>query len=131
MVKITTDPKTYAVEPGGILRWIKNEDIAEKLYGPEWYLRIDDVPDVFFINYAQGDPIETYQHPIGSLIRYAGNPTIYYIGEGYKKRAIQSEEAFSSNRFQWENVLTISSTINYEDGEPILKAEDKLINLVQ
>ena len=27
LVKITTDPKTYAVEPGGVLRWITSESV--------------------------------------------------------------------------------------------------------
>lgn len=58
MVKITTDPKTYAVDQFGVLRWVKTEQIAESLYGLSWKNRIDDIPDPFFINYRVGNPIE-------------------------------------------------------------------------
>lgn len=58
MVKITTDPKTYAVDKGGVLRHVTSEQLAETLYGLNWNNRIDDVPDPFFINYKVGAPIE-------------------------------------------------------------------------
>lgn len=58
MVKITTDPKVYAVDQNGVLRWVKTEQIAESLFGLAWKSRIDDVPDAFFTNYRVGNPIE-------------------------------------------------------------------------
>lgn len=59
MVKIQTDPKTYAVSRGGILRWVETEEIAEALYGSDWNTKIDDVPDTFFVNYQIGDSIKS------------------------------------------------------------------------
>lgn len=58
MVKITSDPTTYAVDVGGVLRHVGSEDIAVDLYGSSWNTMIDDVPDSFFSNYSIGDPIE-------------------------------------------------------------------------
>lgn len=58
MVKIQTDPKTYAVSRGGILRWVKTEEVATALYGNDWNTKIDDMPDTFFVNYTIGEPIE-------------------------------------------------------------------------
>lgn len=58
MVKITTDPKVYAVDAGGVLRWVTTEDVAKRLYGTDWNRMIDDVPDAFFADYTIGDPIE-------------------------------------------------------------------------
>lgn len=59
LVKITTDPKVYAVSHGGVLRWVKTETIAQTIFGPDWNKMIDDVPDAFFINYqSNGQPIE-------------------------------------------------------------------------
>lgn len=60
MVKITTDPKTYVVAQGGVLRWVKSEQAAKALYGDTWIYSIDDIPDVFFINYTIGDPVESH-----------------------------------------------------------------------
>ena len=58
MVKIETSPKVYVVDEGGKLRWIKNEALAKKLYGDDWNKKIDDIPDVFFMNYKEGELIE-------------------------------------------------------------------------
>ncbi|MFZ2803852.1 MAG: hypothetical protein WA001_01380 [Patescibacteria group bacterium] len=57
MVKITTDPKVYAVSANGVLRWIETEDVATALYGANWNTQIDDVPDAYFTNYTIGTPI--------------------------------------------------------------------------
>ena len=57
MVKITTDPKVYAVSMNGILRPIGSEAVAAALYGSNWNTQIDDVPDPFFVNYKVGAPI--------------------------------------------------------------------------
>ncbi len=57
MVKITTDPKTYAVGKGGVLRWVKTEAVAVALYGSSWNQMIDDVPDWAFTNYTIGADI--------------------------------------------------------------------------
>lgn len=57
MIKITTDPRTYAIEKGGILRHVTTQQIAETLFGLNWKNKIDDVADAFFSNYKIGDPI--------------------------------------------------------------------------
>lgn len=58
MIKITSDPSTYAVASGGVLRHVTTEAIAIELYGTGWNKKIDDVPDGFFTNYTVGDAIE-------------------------------------------------------------------------
>lgn len=57
MIKITTDPKVYAVDAHGNLRWIQTEAAAAALYGPNWNQMVQDVPDPFFVNYTIGAPI--------------------------------------------------------------------------
>lgn len=59
MVKITTDPKVYAVAPGGTLRHITTEFLASTLYGSNWNTQIDDVPDAFYVNYVVGTAINS------------------------------------------------------------------------
>lgn len=58
MVKITTDPKVYAVAKGGVLRWVRTEAVAQSLYGANWREMVEDLPDAFFTNYTTGDAIE-------------------------------------------------------------------------
>jgi len=57
LVKITTDPKVYAVAKNGSLRWVTSEAIAKALYGDNWNLLVDDVADSFFTNYQIGDDV--------------------------------------------------------------------------
>jgi len=57
MVKITTDPKVYAVGMNGELRWVESEAVASALYGANWNTMIEDVPDAFFVNYMVGSSI--------------------------------------------------------------------------
>ncbi len=59
LVKITTDPKVYAVARGGVLRWVESENIAQTLYGSQWARQVDDIPDSFFSNYRVGEPIRS------------------------------------------------------------------------
>ena len=57
MIKIQTDPKVYAVDRGGVLRWVTSDQIAQSMYGSSWANQIDDLSDAFFINYRLGQPI--------------------------------------------------------------------------
>lgn len=59
MVKINSDPKVYAVDENGSLRWVMSEELAILLYGTSWNTMIDDVPDAFFGNYRSGANVET------------------------------------------------------------------------
>lgn len=57
MIKIQSDPKVYAVDRNGTLRWVTTEALAEDLYGQFWNTAVDDVSDAFFANYRTGTPI--------------------------------------------------------------------------
>lgn len=59
MIKINSDPKTYAVGENGALHWVSTEAAAIALYGSNWNTKIDDVPDGFFSNYTMDSDIET------------------------------------------------------------------------
>lgn len=58
-VKIQSDPKTYAVSTGGTIHWVETEDVAVDFAGSDWNQNIDDVPDVFFIDYSTGTSLMT------------------------------------------------------------------------
>ncbi|MBN1778923.1 MAG: hypothetical protein JW816_01760 [Candidatus Buchananbacteria bacterium] len=57
LVKVDSDPKIYAVTKNGVLRWLQNDAVAQALYGNNWKLLIDSLPDSFFFNYQVGSPI--------------------------------------------------------------------------
>lgn len=59
LVKITTDPKVYAIARYGVLRWVTSEAVAQALYGQNWAQMVDDLPDGYFSNYTIGAPINS------------------------------------------------------------------------
>ena len=71
MVKFQTDPKTYIVTRGGVLRWIKEEGIAQEWYGEAWNTYIDDISEAFYVNYTFGNPVEHYLDLSLQIIRDA------------------------------------------------------------
>ncbi len=67
MIKINSDPKTYAVSAGGQLRHVMTEAVAVALYGSDWNKKIDDVPDGFFSNYKISSALD-----VASLFSVSG-----------------------------------------------------------
>ncbi len=125
LVKITTVPTVYAVEPGGVLRSILSEANAEALYGSAWNTMIDDVPDSFFVNYTVGADLTAGMYPTGTLVKEEGSATTYYI-DGTTRRPIATGEAFDANNFNWSYLVTTTSLSGYTDGTSITGAESAL-----
>lgn len=115
LVKITTDPKVYAVEPGGSLRWVNSEEVAKALYGDNWNKQIDDVPDVFFTNYSKGSDVSSAKPTVGSLFKTADSSDIYYqAADGARKLADLT--AFDANGFQSKFVRTVAASVKTTAG---------------
>jgi hypothetical protein len=122
LVKIQSDPKVYAVEPGGALRGIGSEAIAVALYGPSWNTRIDDVSDAFFTNYTVGTPLETAAYPSGSVVRRTSDNALFYIENG-AKRPITTDAIRTSLRIRDEHILTAASLAEYSDSSAVVSGE--------
>ncbi len=54
LVKIESIPNVYAIEPGGVLRWVRSPEIAAALYGANWKKQVHDISDAFFGSYTFG-----------------------------------------------------------------------------
>jgi len=110
LVKITTDPKVYAVESDGSLVWVPDEATALALYGSDWASRVVDVPDAFFTNYTVStSQVSASAYPEGSLIKLPDVADVYYIEVDGTARKITTEAAFNANRFNWDNVITTAA----------------------
>jgi hypothetical protein len=125
LVKFGTDPKVYAVGPGGTLHWLTRPSVAADLYGPAWPERVATLLTSFYANYRVGDPIEESRYPEGSLLKYPDRSTVYYLQEG-RLRPFMSEEAFLANHFRFESVVTVSEDLGYGPGDPIAGYEGTL-----
>jgi hypothetical protein len=112
LIKITTDPKVYAVEPSGVLRQIGSEAIAIALYGDNWATRVVDVPIVFFGNYtvpSTNAVINTNSYPTGTLVKEASSSDVYYV-DGSQKRKVTGD-GLTGNKFNTSNVVTAPAAV--------------------
>jgi hypothetical protein len=78
LIKLTSDPKVYAVEAPQTLRWLESELIAHKFFGPTWRDFVHDVPEVFFQDYELGPSLmmdSLYHRDIARL----STPTIDHV----------------------------------------------------
>lgn len=57
MIKAQSSNKVYAVDKGGVRRWVASADTAKAIYGAAWNKQIDDVPDAFWTNYKSGTDV--------------------------------------------------------------------------
>jgi hypothetical protein len=126
LVKITTDPRVYAVTRGGVLHWVESEQIAIALFGSNWARRVVDVPDQLFVNYSIGSSVSTAVHPDGSLVSYSGSSDRYVVMNGMRRRV--TDAGFSANMFQATHV--IPTTINYSNGADVVAREAELADAV-
>ncbi len=130
LVKITTNPKVYAVEASGVLKGIPDEATASTLYGANWAKKVVDVPDAFFTNYTISDEqVSATAYPKGTLIKYAGSADIYVVDSATTARKIASTEAMTANRYKDADVVTAPATITYTSGTAITAAESTLVDL--
>jgi hypothetical protein len=86
LIKLTNDPKVYAVDDENTLHWIPSEELAATLYGTDWAMRVVDIPDVYFSSYTIGSAISSEHHPSGTFgytpegrVIYLRNATYYTI----------------------------------------------------
>lgn len=127
LVKITTDPSVYAVEPNGVLRKIQSEAQAAALFGSNWNKRVVDVADAFFTNYTIGSVLANGATPVGSLVKNADSSNVYYY-DGTNYRLVSNESTLNANRFNMSNVITLGTTIT-AGGSSITNAE--FVNVAQ
>lgn len=133
LLKISTDPKIFIVESGGILRIMGTEaspDLLVKIYGSAWAERLVIIPDAFFVNYTIGlDWTDATKHPDGTVIQYAGSSEKYLISNGQKRKFVGT--GFNDNRYRIENVVTDVNPDEfvYPGGLDISGKEAALVNV--
>lgn len=99
-IKIQSDPKTYAVTPQGVIRWIETEAVATGLAGASWNTFIDDVPDVFFVDYSVGPSLVSAAGGYNGMLLEGST---YLLWDGQKRMV--TDAGFSANRYQDRFVL--------------------------
>lgn len=129
LVKIQSEPAVYAVEPGGVLKKIRNEAQAQTLFGAEWPKRIVDVSDALFSNYTISGELAEGSIPSGSLVRNSKSSAIYYY-DGLTYRHINDMTALRANRFNLQYILAVSVNPN-SFGQNINGRDSALLAQIQ
>lgn len=127
LIKINTDPKTYAVTRCGTIHWIESETVATSLYGTAWATRVIDVPDAFFVNYTVGSSVPTAVHPDGQVVSYQGDSNSYIVWGGLKRK-FANQAAFDANGLN--SVYTVGTTISYTSGADVTGRESDIADVV-
>ena len=127
IVKVPSSPIAYAVEPGGVLRAIETEELAALFFGSNWAENVIDVPEVFFVNYSTGKPIESSSDvPNGIVYQITGEDTLYWKDRDLLTR-FADEDAITANRFG--NVTRVQNGRSYFTRNHVIsETESSLFN---
>jgi hypothetical protein len=107
-IKVTSDPKTYAVGRNGRIYWIETEAVAVAYAGSDWNQRIIDVPDVFFTDYTVGASLMSATAYNGMMYMSGGNT--YLAWDGAKR--LVSSAGMSANGLQSRWVMDGSGIVD-------------------
>lgn len=64
LLTITSDPRVYWVDVGGVLREISSTNLLTELFGADWQKLVDNLPEEYFSNYTIGKPITKAKLPV-------------------------------------------------------------------
>lgn len=126
-IKITSDAKTYAVSTDGMIHWIESEDVAVDYAGDDWNEGIQDVPDVFFVDYSAGASLETATAFDGMAYMDGGD---HYLSWGGEKRLMNAMD----DNYYWDWMFLDGEGIDdssLSDGSDIDSAECALYDIAQ
>lgn len=122
-VKITSNPKVYAVSTDGSILWIEDAATAEALAGSDWATQIHDVADVFWSDYSEGVSLTSATAYDGMMYKDGSD---YYLAWGGEKLMVSSAGR-TANKMQTamflngtgidDSALTAGSDITSEVSE--------------
>lgn len=129
LIKIATDPKVYALEPNGSLRWIETGAIAQALWGANWGARVHDVdPTIFpYVYKISASSLNTATYPVGSLVRLGAD--YFLIGAGMTKMKV-TPAGLTANRYDTKFAATATDLSAYATGADLTTLDTTLTTIV-
>lgn len=129
LVKLDNGGAVYAVTPGAVLMPLMSGDAAKALYGADWGKKVVIVQVAFESNYTKGAGLTTTSKlPDGSVIKYAGSDSVYYISGGVKR--LVTADAFVANKLSDSFVITnVPTSMTYADGVSVTGKEDAIAGM--
>lgn len=134
-VKIQSDPKTYYVAPGYVLRHITDEATALRLGGSDWNKNIIDIEPTFFTKFGVGAAITneslTSSWPNGALVTSEADGATYLIYEGTRRALLSSGR--TANKYQLRFVENTGAQTGWQglsQGADISASEEALFSFL-
>ncbi|USN52463.1 MAG: hypothetical protein H6759_00005, partial [Candidatus Nomurabacteria bacterium] len=117
LLKINTDPRTYAVSKGGYLRLIASESVASNLYGYNWAKQVHDLPDTFFTNYKMGSALYSFSdYNVSNEYNGVSNPSDTIFNNGTPNNPFPDYPTYPNN----PSTVTLTTDRNsINEGESI------------
>jgi len=129
LVKMPSDSRVYAVEQGGVLRYIDDASVAEDLYGRDWEKKLIDLPEVFFQNYTLGDPIKKYYDVPDSIVYKLKNEKKYFWKIDNTLWPFDSLESVKANGYSLDDVV-YGDSIYFERKTPVVGDDERVNNIM-
>lgn len=128
LIKSVNSPEVYLLV-NNKKRWIDTEETF-KSFGYSWNW-IEDVDEGLIQGLSEGDIITKQTgYPSGLLIKYVGDAKVYLL-EPHKtqtnkliKRHIKNMKSFNALGYRWDRIVTVPSSIIFEDGEQLTNEEN-------
>ncbi len=98
LVKITSDPKVYAVEPDGTLRWVRTEAHARAMFGKDWAKHVRDIDVSLFGDYRVGHDLADDEYPEGTMTRTADGSVWRVSGKNIVRQRV-TKDGLESNHY--------------------------------
>lgn len=121
LVKTVTDPKVYFLL-NGKKYWVDSEATFIAL-GYKWNW-VEDVDPRLLDKYIVGGEIKDItKHLDGTVIKYAGDPSVYILQNG-KKRHIANEADFNASGYRWDRIVTLEMSEQYENYDASIRDQE-------
>ncbi len=131
LVKFDNSGAVYAVTPGAKLLPLVSGDAAKALYGTAWTLKLVTIQSSFEANYTKDVAnalTTTSKLPDGSVIKYAGSDSVYYIINGTKR--LVTTDGFVANKLSDKFVISnVPTSMTYTDGASVTAKEDAIAGM--
>jgi len=127
-LKLQSTPTVYAIEPGGVLRAIPDENWMETFVGEDWASMIDDLMEGNYARYNLGDPLDPMEIPVGMTALDSNTGITYYFVEDSQPKSL---DGISFYYYQNEHFKNYTRSIDqapgfYERVLPALQNADRI-----
>ncbi len=122
LVTIPSSSQVWMIGQPNHLHWLSGgEQQAVALFGEHWLERLVDLPEYYFANYVDAQPIDsTDTYPVGLLIHVKSNNQYYLVTSNGQR--LVTEEGMQANHLQKRFAIEREEPVSFAQFGPPLDA---------